>query len=334
MICTFGDLTDVIWWRELSLPVRRSSAPDGRLRRRGVGRARAGRPTTSTRARASYERAAGADVNQARGGSSSSSREAGDLVGEPADHARVKFFEKGERPLEIVTSRQWFIRTIAPRGADRARPRAAVAPAVHARALRELGQRPERRLVRQPPALLRRAVPGLVSARRQRRDPLRRSRSPRARSSCRSIRRPTCPTATHAEPARPAGRLRRRSRRDGHVGDLVADAADRRARRRGRRRRSVPKRLPDGPAPAGARHHPHLAVHDGPALAPRARLAAVEQRGDLRLGARPRPQEDVEVRRATSSRRWACSRSTAPTACATGRRAGARAPTRRSTPSR
>ena len=37
-------------------------------------------------------------------------------------------------------------------------------------------------------------------------------------------------------------------------------------------------------------------------------------------------------RRATSSRRWRCSRSTAPTACATGRRAAGRAPTRRSTP--
>src|SRR5204862_516891 len=37
----------------------------------------------------------------------------GDLIGEPRPitHA-VKFFEKGDRPLEIVTSRQWFIRTI------------------------------------------------------------------------------------------------------------------------------------------------------------------------------------------------------------------------------
>ena len=29
MICTFGDLTDVIWWRELSLPVRAVILPDG-----------------------------------------------------------------------------------------------------------------------------------------------------------------------------------------------------------------------------------------------------------------------------------------------------------------
>ena len=31
MVCTFGDLTDVTWWRELSLPVRSVLGPDGRL---------------------------------------------------------------------------------------------------------------------------------------------------------------------------------------------------------------------------------------------------------------------------------------------------------------
>ena len=51
-------------------------------------------------------------------------RNAGDLVGEPRPitHA-VKFYEKGERPLEIVTSRQWFIRTLAFREALLARTR-------------------------------------------------------------------------------------------------------------------------------------------------------------------------------------------------------------------
>ena len=45
----------------------------------------------------------------------------------PITHA-VKFYEKGDRPLEIVTSRQWFFKTIEFRdGAARARPRAAVA---------------------------------------------------------------------------------------------------------------------------------------------------------------------------------------------------------------
>ena len=51
-------------------------------------------------------------------------RESGDLVGEPRPitHA-VKFYEKGDRPLEIVTSRQWFIKTIEFRDALLARGR-------------------------------------------------------------------------------------------------------------------------------------------------------------------------------------------------------------------
>ena len=32
MICTFGDITDVTWWRELSLPVRPVILPNGAFR--------------------------------------------------------------------------------------------------------------------------------------------------------------------------------------------------------------------------------------------------------------------------------------------------------------
>ena len=42
MICTFGDTTDVTWWRELSLPVRAIVQRDGRLRAGDLGRARVG----------------------------------------------------------------------------------------------------------------------------------------------------------------------------------------------------------------------------------------------------------------------------------------------------
>jgi len=34
MVCTFGDVTDVTWWRELSLPMRPIIGRDGRLARR------------------------------------------------------------------------------------------------------------------------------------------------------------------------------------------------------------------------------------------------------------------------------------------------------------
>ena len=57
----------------------------------------------------------------------------------------VKFYEKGDRPLEIVTSRQWYIRN-GGRDADLREallergPGAALAPDVHAAPLRELGR--------------------------------------------------------------------------------------------------------------------------------------------------------------------------------------------------
>ena len=147
-------------------------------------------------------------------------------------------------------------------------------PAVHAGALRELGQRPERRLVRQPAAVLRRAVPGLVSGARRRHRRLR--RAPLLPDESRLPIDPSTdvPDGYTRRSARSARRLRRRSRRHGHLGDLVADAADR--RRLAGRSGSVRARVPDGPAAAGARHHPHVAVLDGAARAPRARLAAVD----------------------------------------------------------
>ena len=142
----------------------------------------------------------------------------------------VKFFEKGDRPLEIITSRQWFIKTMEFREAlHRARPRAAVASGVHAHPLRELGERPERRLVHQPAALLRRAVSGVVSAEQRRPAATTPGRSCRTNRGCRSIRPPTRPTGSPPDQRGPAGRIRRRSGRHGHVGDFVADAADRRA---------------------------------------------------------------------------------------------------------
>ncbi len=112
MVCTFGDLTDVVWWRELSLPVRSILGPDGRLL--DVPWGEAGWESSNLElARESYSELAGATINQARRRMVEMLEASGDLIGEPQPVTRaVKFFEKGERPVEIVTSRQWFIRTI------------------------------------------------------------------------------------------------------------------------------------------------------------------------------------------------------------------------------
>jgi valyl-tRNA synthetase len=112
MVCTFGDVTDVVWWRELGLPVRAVLGEDGRLVEVPWGD-----PGWASedleQARSSYAELQGRTVNQARRRIVELLQESGALVGEPkpVNHA-VKFFEKGERPIEIITSRQWFFKTV------------------------------------------------------------------------------------------------------------------------------------------------------------------------------------------------------------------------------
>ena len=105
MICTFGDTTDVTWWRELDLPVRAI------VDRRGRITADPPHGIDGAAGREAYERLAGRTVGGARTATVELLRDSGDLIGEPRPitHA-VKFFEKGDRPLEIVSSRQWYIR--------------------------------------------------------------------------------------------------------------------------------------------------------------------------------------------------------------------------------
>jgi valyl-tRNA synthetase len=105
MICTFGDLTDVIWWRELQLPTRAIIGRDGRI----IAEAPDG--LDSDAGLAAYAQIAGLNVKQAQNKVVEMARESGEMLGEPRPITHpVKFFEKGDRPLEIVTSRQWYIR--------------------------------------------------------------------------------------------------------------------------------------------------------------------------------------------------------------------------------
>ncbi|MGA1240209.1 MAG: valine--tRNA ligase, partial [Ilumatobacteraceae bacterium] len=104
MVCTFGDLTDVIWWRELNLATRPTIGRDGRF----VAQAP---EAMSAQAQTQYARLAGKSVKQAQTLTVEMLRETGELTEEPrAITHPVKFYEKGDRPLEIVTSRQWYIR--------------------------------------------------------------------------------------------------------------------------------------------------------------------------------------------------------------------------------
>ncbi len=115
MVCTFGDLTDVTWWRELDLPTRALIGRDGRF-----APADFASPAFPSRdpevAQAHYDTLAGLTVPQVRASVVEALTTSGALLEEPrAITHPVKFYEKGERPLEIVTSRQWFVRTLAHR---------------------------------------------------------------------------------------------------------------------------------------------------------------------------------------------------------------------------
>lgn len=105
MICTFGDVTDVIWWRELDLPNRAILGWDGRILNDAPD------VIEDPKALEVFAELAGKTVFSARQRIVELLTESGDMIGEakPITHP-VKFFEKGDKPLEIVSTRQWYLR--------------------------------------------------------------------------------------------------------------------------------------------------------------------------------------------------------------------------------
>nr|MCW2727086.1 valS [Aeromicrobium sp.] len=103
MSCTFGDPTDVQWWRELQLPNRTIIGRDGRVLREvpsWIGADAASR----------YEEIAGKTTFSAREAVVAALRETGELDGDPKPTQRMaNFYERGDKPLEIVSTRQWYI---------------------------------------------------------------------------------------------------------------------------------------------------------------------------------------------------------------------------------
>jgi len=105
MICTFGDVTDVVWWRELDLPNRAIIGFDGRILPESPAEG-----LFTDAGRAAYAELAGKTVFSAKARIVELLGESGDLIGEPRKISHpVKFFEKGDKPLEIVSTRQWYI---------------------------------------------------------------------------------------------------------------------------------------------------------------------------------------------------------------------------------
>jgi valyl-tRNA synthetase len=105
MVCTFGDTTDVTWWRDLALATRPVIGADGRLL------AETPDWIIAQEGRSAYAELAGYTAKQARNRMAVTLAAAGALRGdaEPVVH-QVKFYEKGDAPLEIISARQWYVR--------------------------------------------------------------------------------------------------------------------------------------------------------------------------------------------------------------------------------
>ncbi|MDR0319843.1 MAG: valine--tRNA ligase [Rickettsiales bacterium] len=90
MVCTFGDQEDVNFWKTHKMPLKQIIGRDGKI--------------------FDVPELEGLRVKQARKKIVEMLRESGDLIGEPKPitHA-VKFYEKGDSPIEFVSSRQWFV---------------------------------------------------------------------------------------------------------------------------------------------------------------------------------------------------------------------------------
>jgi len=119
MVCTFGDQTDVHWWRTEKLRLRQILGKAGRLEPVTYGSENFESLNVAA-ANLAYANLVGKNINQARAaivellksedGSAAQTKRA-PLVKEPRPvEQAVKFFEKGDRPLEFLSTRQWFVR--------------------------------------------------------------------------------------------------------------------------------------------------------------------------------------------------------------------------------
>jgi len=113
MVCTFGDQTDIEWWRQYNLPLRQVVGRDGHMLPIIFGEA--GTPSNDPDAASEvYAQIEGKYVKQAQKIIVEIAEMADGVIDRPREeitHA-VRLFEKGERPLEYIPARQWYAKIL------------------------------------------------------------------------------------------------------------------------------------------------------------------------------------------------------------------------------
>ncbi len=120
MICTFGDLADVEWWRKSGLPIRQLIGMDGRIVKIkfGEGVFTSLDPGAAQKA---HDQLANLPVKAAKkkmvelltAEGTAGNGKGPALQGEPKPVTHpVRFYEKGYNPLEFIPTRQWFIKIL------------------------------------------------------------------------------------------------------------------------------------------------------------------------------------------------------------------------------
>lgn len=114
MVCTFGDQTDVEWWQEYKLPLRQILGQDGRLLPltfQAVSEEEANWISVDPElANSTYGELSGLPTKKAQQRFIEIAEATPGVIDRPSEaitHA-VKFFEKGDRPLELIPTRQWY----------------------------------------------------------------------------------------------------------------------------------------------------------------------------------------------------------------------------------
>ncbi len=120
MVCTFGDQTDVEWWKEKGLALRQIVGKNGRLLPVTFG-TEGWESLEPDTANSYYEQLVGQNVRKAKAAVAellkdplgAATGNGAPLQGEPEPlNQEIKFYEKGDLPLEFITTRQWFVRLI------------------------------------------------------------------------------------------------------------------------------------------------------------------------------------------------------------------------------